>query len=175
MCHPLKSLGYEFPVPLLSGEHVTDDTGTGFVHTAPGHGVEDFEVWMANKTDLDERGIKTTIPYTVDGDGFLTDEAPGFDGKRVLTEKGKKGDANEAVILALQRVASLAARSRLKHQYPHSWRSKNRLFFGTHRNGLSPWIAHRTAMAILCGKLLWNKSKKQVGFPLREKPHWRDD
>ena len=108
---------------------MTDDTGTGFVHTAPGHGVEDFEVWMANKTDLDERGIKTTIPYTVDGDGFLTDEAPGFDGKRVLTEKGKKGDANEAVILALQRVASLAARSRLKHQYPHSWRSKKPVIF----------------------------------------------
>ena len=127
--HPLKSLGYEFPVPLLSGEHVTDDIGTGFVHTAPGHGVEDFEVWMANKNVLDERGIKTTIPYTVDGDGFLTDEAPGFDGKRVLTEKGKKGDANEAVILALQRVSSLVARSRLKHQYPHSWRSKKPVIF----------------------------------------------
>ena len=40
--------GYEFPVPLLQGDHVTDDTGTGFVHTAPGHGREDFDVWTAN-------------------------------------------------------------------------------------------------------------------------------
>ncbi len=44
--HPLKPKGgYDFDVPLLSGEHVTDDAGTGFVHTAPGHGREDFEVW----------------------------------------------------------------------------------------------------------------------------------
>ena len=45
--HPLKGFagGYEFTVPLLAGDHVTDDTGTGFVHTAPGHGREDFDVW----------------------------------------------------------------------------------------------------------------------------------
>ena len=44
--HPLKGLagGYEFVVPLLAGDHVTDDTGTGFVHTAPSHGREDFDV-----------------------------------------------------------------------------------------------------------------------------------
>lgn len=127
--HPLKSLGYDFTVPLLSGDHVTDDTGTGFVHTAPGHGTDDFEVWMANKADLDERGIETAIPYTVDGDGFFTKEAPGFDGKRVLTDKGKKGDANEAVISALREVSALVARARLKHQYPHSWRSKKPVIF----------------------------------------------
>ncbi len=43
--HPLAGKGYDFDVPLLAGDHVTDDTGTGFVHTAPGHGREDFEVW----------------------------------------------------------------------------------------------------------------------------------
>ncbi len=47
--HPLAGKGYDFDVPLLEGDHVTDDTGTGFVHTAPGHGREDFEVWMDNK------------------------------------------------------------------------------------------------------------------------------
>ena len=47
--HPLKNLGYNFVVPLLPGEHVTDTDGTGFVHTAPGHGREDFDIWMANK------------------------------------------------------------------------------------------------------------------------------
>ncbi|HAT34628.1 MAG TPA: isoleucine--tRNA ligase, partial [Rhodospirillaceae bacterium] len=127
--HPLNALGYDFVVPLLAGEHVTEETGTGFVHTAPGHGTDDFEVWMANKAGLDARGIETAIPYTVDGDGFFTDQAPGFDGKRVLTDKGKKGDANEAVIAALREAGALAARARLKHQYPHSWRSKKPVIF----------------------------------------------
>ena len=64
--HPLKGIsgGYEFTVPLLAGDHVTDDTGTGFVHTAPGHGREDFDVWTANARELDGRGISTAIPYT---------------------------------------------------------------------------------------------------------------
>eukprot|EP01035_Chromulina_nebulosa_P048993 gene48993-66513_t len=44
--HPLRGHGYDFDVPLLDGDHVTDDAGTGFVHTAPGHGREDFDVWM---------------------------------------------------------------------------------------------------------------------------------
>ena len=62
--HRLNGLagGYEFKVPLLPGEHVTDDTGTGFVHTAPGHGREDFDVWMANARELEARGINTANP-----------------------------------------------------------------------------------------------------------------
>src|SRR6187399_1374155 len=62
--HPLKGKGYDFDVPLLPGDHVTDDTGTGFVHTAPGHGREDFEIWISNKARLDTGGLDTTIPYT---------------------------------------------------------------------------------------------------------------
>ena len=129
--HPLKGVGggYEFVVPLLEGDHVTDDTGTGFVHTAPGHGREDFEVWTANARDLAARGISTTIPYTVDENGALTDFAPGFTGKRVINDKGEKGDANEAVIKALVERGMLLARGRLKHQYPHSWRSKKPVIF----------------------------------------------
>jgi isoleucyl-tRNA synthetase len=129
--HPLKGVagGYAFTVPLLPGDHVTDDTGTGFVHTAPGHGREDFDVWMANARELDARGINTAIPYTVDENGALTDHAPGFTGKRVLTDKGEKGDANEAVIKALIEAGKLLARGRLKHQYPHSWRSKKPVIF----------------------------------------------
>jgi isoleucyl-tRNA synthetase len=114
---------------LLKGDHVTDDTGTGFVHTAPGHGREDFEVWMDNKARLEAAHIETTIPYTVDENGAFTEQAPGFTGKRVLTEKGEKGDANEAVINALIEAGMLLARGRLKHQYPHSWRSKKPVIF----------------------------------------------
>jgi isoleucyl-tRNA synthetase len=127
--HPLAAKGYDFKVPLLAGEHVTDDAGTGFVHTAPGHGREDFEVWMDNKAQLEARGINTTIPYTVDENGAFTAAAPGFTGKRVINDKGEKGDANEAVIKALIAADMLIARGRLKHQYPHSWRSKKPVIF----------------------------------------------
>jgi isoleucyl-tRNA synthetase len=127
--HPLRGHGYDFDVPLLAGDHVTDDTGTGFVHTAPGHGREDFDVWMANKAELDARGIETAIPYTVDAEGRLTKDAPGFEGREVITAKGEKGDANEAVIVALKEAGTIIARGRLKHQYPHSWRSKKPVIF----------------------------------------------
>jgi isoleucyl-tRNA synthetase len=129
--HPLKGHagGYAFVVPLLAGDHVSDDAGTGFVHTAPGHGREDFDVWTANARDLEARGINTTIPYTVDENGAFTDQAPGFTGARVLTDKGEKGDANVVVIKVLTDNGMLIARGRLKHQYPHSWRSKKPVIF----------------------------------------------
>ncbi len=112
-----------------AGDHVTDDAGTGFVHTAPGHGRDDFEIWTANARQLQERGINPAIPYTVDENGALTSHAPGFEGKRVINDKGEKGDANEAVIKALVAAGNIIARGRLKHQYPHSWRSKKPVIF----------------------------------------------
>ena len=122
--------GYDFDVPLLAGEHVTEDTGTGFVHTAPGHGSEDFEIWEhSNEPISTERGIDTKIPFTVDEAGFFTKEAPGFEGKRVIDDKGKFGDANDAVIKALIEANALIARARYKHDYPHSWRSKKPVIF----------------------------------------------
>jgi isoleucyl-tRNA synthetase len=127
--HPLRGKGYDFDVPLLEGDHVTDEDGTGFVHTAPGHGRDDFEIWMAKQAKLIERGISPDIPFTVDADGAFTREASGFEGKRVLKENGDKGDANDAVIKALQDANALIARGRLKHQYPHSWRSKKPVIF----------------------------------------------
>jgi len=113
--HPLRGKGYDFDVPLLDGDHVSDDAGTGFVHTAPGHGREDFEIWSANEAQLKARGINTAIPFTVDADGRFTSDAPGFVGKRVLTEAGEKGDANDAVIAALVDAGMLIARGKLKH------------------------------------------------------------
>ena len=95
--HPLKGLadGYGFAVPLIAGDHVTDEAGTGFVHTAPGHGREDFEAWMDAAPMLERVGIDTTIPFTVGADGAYTRDAPGFEGARVIDDKGKKGDANK--------------------------------------------------------------------------------
>ncbi|GAB5375297.1 MAG: isoleucine--tRNA ligase [Acuticoccus sp.] len=127
--HPFVGRGYDFKVPLLPGDHVTDEAGTGFVHTAPGHGVEDFEAWMNAKRELEAAGIDTAIPYTVGADGIYTEEAPGFVGEAVITGAGKQGGANKAVIAALTEVGALVARGRLKHQYPHSWRSKKPVIF----------------------------------------------
>ncbi len=130
--HPLREAGlggYGFDVPLLAGDHVTDDAGTGFVHTAPGHGREDFEIWTAGEAGLKARGIETAIPFTVGPDGAFTEDAPGFTGEFVITDKGKKGGANRAVIAALAEAGALIARGRLKHQYPHSWRSKKPVIF----------------------------------------------
>ena len=156
--------GYDFTVPLLAGDHVTDDTGTGFVHTAPGHGREDFDVWTANAPKLAARGINTHIPYTVDADGRFTDQAPGFTGKRVLTEKGEKGDANEAVIKALIDAGMLIARGRLKHQYPHSWRSKKPVIF---RNTPQWFIAmdkeHRPARRHAAPSRARRRSRRRAG------------
>ena len=129
--HPLRGLagGYEFEVPLLDGEHVTDDAGTGFVHTAPGHGLDDFEIWMNSGRMLAERGIDTAIPFTVDDAGFYTAAVPGFEGARVIDDAGKKGDANQRVITALAERGMMVARGRVKHQYPHSWRSKKPIIY----------------------------------------------
>ncbi len=131
--HPFRghgvSEGYDFDVPLFEGNHVTAEAGTGFVHTAPGHGTDDFEVWTAHGRLLAERGIDARIPYTVGPDGRFTGEAPGFEGKQVITEKGDKGDANGAVIEGLMKTGALIGRGRLTHQYPHSWRSKKPLIF----------------------------------------------
>jgi len=129
--HPLRGLdgGYEFKVPLLDGEHVTDDAGTGFVHTAPGHGLDDFEIWMNSGRLLLERDIDTAIPYVVGDDGFYTKDAPGFEGARVIDDSGKKGDANNRVIAALAERHAMVARGRVKHSYPHSWRSKKPVIY----------------------------------------------
>jgi isoleucyl-tRNA synthetase len=182
--HPLAKFnaGYGFKVPLLAGDHVTDDTGTGFVHTAPGHGREDFDVWMANAAKLSAQGINTHIPYTVDADGRYTDQAPGFAGKRVLTDKGEKGDANEAVIKALIDAGMLLARSRLKHQYPHSWRSKKPVIF---RNTPQWFIAmdkdidkhndtlrHRALNAIKATRWVPAAGENRINGMIESRPDW---
>ncbi len=140
--HPLfsypenwKDAPYSFEVPLIDGDHVTDDAGTGFVHTAPSHGRDDFEVWTRNACELEARGIDSSIPFPVGKDGYYTKDAPGFGpdaeggAARVIDDKGKKGDANERVIKALIATGNLFARGRIKHEYPHSWRSKKPIIY----------------------------------------------
>jgi len=180
--HPLKGRGYDFPVPLLAGDHVTDEDGTGFVHTAPGHGRDDFEIWIANRAELQNRGINPAIPYTVDENGAFTEAAPGFTGKRVINDKGEKGDANEAVIKALIDAGMLIARGRLKHQYPHSWRSKKPIIF---RNtpqwfiamdkdivGKGDTLRHRALSAIKVTRWVPEQGENRITGMIESRPDW---
>jgi isoleucyl-tRNA synthetase len=127
LAHPLADLdgGYGFQVPMLAGDHVTEDAGTGFVHTAPGHGADDFAVWLAHG--------HREIPDTVDPDGAYYPTVPLFAGLKVLETEGKKagkfGPANPAVMEKLIEAGNLLARGRVEHSYPHSWRSKAPVIF----------------------------------------------
>lgn len=113
--HPFAGLGYDFEVPLLPGDHVTSDAGTGLVHTAPGHGVEDFGVGKTHGLEL---------PRTVSEDGTYYAHVPLFAGLHVYK-------ANGPVIEKLKEVGALLNESRILHSYPHSWRSGTPLIYRT--------------------------------------------
>jgi len=123
--HPFRGIDggegeWDYDVPVLPGDHVTDDAGTGFVHTAPSHGEDDYLV-----------GLKFGLPMThnVLEDGAFRPNLPLFGGKLIIKPNGKEGSANTDVINALVEVGALIARGRLTHSYPHSWRSKAPLIF----------------------------------------------
>ncbi|MFN3614287.1 MAG: isoleucine--tRNA ligase [Rubrimonas sp.] len=138
--HPFRGLDgangeWDFFVPMIAGDHVTDEAGTGFVHTAPSHGADDYAVTI----NADERFgfgpgrrrefLDHILPTNVLGDGTFRPDLPFFGGLDIFTPKGKEGTANAAVIDKLVEVGALMARGRLKHSYPHSWRSKAPLIF----------------------------------------------
>lgn len=118
--HPLHGKGYEFDVPMLAGDFVTTDTGTGFVHIAPGHGEEDYKLGMKNNIE---------IPHTVAGDGKYFEHVPLFAGVEVYSSAGKKGPANKFVLQAIAEAGNLVAKAQIQHSYPHSWRSKAPVIF----------------------------------------------
>ena len=97
--HPLRGQGYEFDVRLLPGAFVTADAGTGFVHIAPGHGADDYELGVAN-------GVE--VPDTVAEDGSYYPHVPLFAGRKVYTAEGVRGDANRVVTEALDKAGKLA-------------------------------------------------------------------
>ncbi len=113
--HPLFGQGYDFEVPLLPGEHVTVERGSGFVHTAPGHGDEDFTLGQRH-------GLE--VPDTVADDGRFYDHVPLFAGQHVFKVDPK-------VVEALEMAENLLWAGKTTHAYPHSWRSKAPLIFRT--------------------------------------------
>src|SRR4051794_10983494 len=126
--HPFRGVaggeGYwDFDVPTFPADYVTDDAGTGFVHTAPGHGADDYNTFVKHRETFAACGTPE-VPHTVSENSAYFPNIPLFAGERVFDEKGKDGKANDAVIKGLAETGRLVARGRLKHQYPHSWRSK---------------------------------------------------
>src|SRR5260370_33440621 len=118
--HPLRGQGYDFDVPLLAAGFVEADQGTGLVHIAPGHGADDFELGQMNGLPM---------PDTVSPDGFYLPSVPLFAGCSIYRPDGKPGDANAAVIAAIDSAGGLFAPGTLVHSYPHSWRSQAPLAF----------------------------------------------
>ncbi|NNL17144.1 MAG: isoleucine--tRNA ligase, partial [Boseongicola sp.] len=101
-----------------AADFVTDEEGTGFVHCAPSHGMEEYELYR------DLGMLSQVITYNVLDDGSFRDDLPFFGGKYILSRKGGEGDANKTIIDKLAEVGGLLTRGKIKHSYPHSWRSK---------------------------------------------------
>lgn len=99
---------------VIVGDHVTLESGTGCVHTAPGHGVEDYDV-CRNYPEI-------PIIVPVDENGVLTEEAGMFAGL-------KTSDANKPIAEHLEKIGALFALKKIIHQYPHCWRCKNPVLF----------------------------------------------
>ncbi|MGN6148516.1 MAG: class I tRNA ligase family protein, partial [Rhizomicrobium sp.] len=177
--HPLRGQGYEFDVPLLPGDHVTADTGTGFVHTAPGHGEEDFALLTSlnrnyTRENPDAFGV-------VQEDGSFAPHVPIFAGKRILTPEGKDGDANGMVIKTLIEAGKLLAKGSLRHQYPHSWRSKAPVIF----RATPQWFASmdreipgggtlRTRAMKAIGDTKWfpRSGENRIAGMVKDRPDW---
>ncbi|MFP4328774.1 MAG: isoleucine--tRNA ligase, partial [Paracoccaceae bacterium] len=118
--HPLRGAEgaqgeWDYDVPLFPGDHVTDDAGTGFVHTAPSHGDDDYQIGRAH-------GLPMT--HNILDDSSFRADLPFFAGERIIKENGKPGGANKAVIEKLKQVGALIAMKRITISDAHSWRSK---------------------------------------------------
>ncbi|MFC6640664.1 MULTISPECIES: isoleucine--tRNA ligase [Sulfitobacter] len=109
---------WDDPRDFRAADFVTSDEGTGFVHCAPSHGLEEYELYR------DLGMLPQVITYNVMEDGRFRDDLPFFGGKAILKPNGKEGNANSAIIDKLVEVGGLLARGKIKHSYPHSWRSK---------------------------------------------------
>ena len=127
--HPLRGVaayqgGYDHDVPLLGGDFVTTDAGTGLVHMAPAHGEDDFALSVAH-------GI--AVPETVEGDGRYAAWVPGFAGVHVFQAAepvcAALAEAMQASMAQGDVASGLLARSQIVHSYPHSWRSRAPVIF----------------------------------------------
>ena len=184
--HPLKNMAdsegkFDFPVPLLEGSHVTADAGTGFVHTAPSHGEDDYVVWISNQKKLESLGIDPIVPMTLDDAGCYTDIMPArFQGLDVIRTSGKKrgqdGKANGEVLKALVECGNLLARGMLTLRDAHSWRSKAPVI----RRATPQWFISMSkeglrdrAQAAIAKTSFWpERGRNRINAMVADRPDW---
>ncbi len=159
--HPLRGRGYDHDVPLLFGDFVTIDAGTGFVHIAPGHGEEDFDLGRAHDLPVLE---------TVGDDGTFNSWVPLFAGVHVYK-------AADPISAALDEVGALLARSTLVHSYPHSWRSRAPLIFRATPQWFirmdGPERIRETALeAIAATQFVPESGRNRIGSMVAGRPDW---
>jgi isoleucyl-tRNA synthetase len=161
LAHPLRGRGYEQDTPLLLGDFVTTEAGTGFVHIAPGHGEDDFVLGRANGLD---------IPETVGDDGTFNPRVPLFPGVHVYK-------ASDPVCAALTEAGNLLARGKIVHSYPHSWRSKAPLIFRATPQWFIPLdgphdIRGKALAAIAATHFVPDQGRNRIGSMVAARPDW---
>ena len=158
--HPLYKDGYDFDVPLLHGEFVSTDQGTGFVHVAPGHGEDDFELGIK---------YKIPVPDVVEDGGTYFSNIPLFAGIHVFK-------ALDAVCAALTKHSSLFSSEKYIHSYPHSWRSKKPIIYrATQQWFISMETNNLKEIALKSiEKTLWvpSISKNRIKSMVKDRPDW---
>lgn len=137
---------YDRKSPVVLGDHVTLDAGTGCVHTAPGHGAEDFE--LGKKYDLG-------ILCPVDEKGKFTAEAPGFEGLFY-------DDANKVVTQKLSDGGYLLKLTFITHQYPHDWRTKKPVIFRATEQWFASIDGFREQLLEAIRKVKWTPAWGEV-------------
>jgi len=184
--HPLKDMDgaegkFDYAVPLLSGSHVTSDAGTGFVHTAPSHGEDDYGIWISNQKMLEEIGIDPIVPMTLDDAGCYTDVMPArLQGLDVIRTSGKKrgqdGKANAEVIKALMETGNIMARGIMMLRDAHSWRSKAPVI----RRATAQWFISMSkdglrdkALKAIDDTAFWpDRGRNRIGTMVADRPDW---
>jgi isoleucyl-tRNA synthetase len=159
--HPLRGHGYDFDVPLIAADHVTDEQGTGFVHTAPSHGEDDY--WCTRAADIE-------VPDTVGPDGTYNSSVPLFAGLHVYR-------AADPVIGALREAGGLLARGKLTHSYPHSWRSKAPLIVRATPQWFIPMdgphgVRAPALDAIAATRFVPDQGRNRIGSMVANRPDW---
>ena len=158
--HPFVKIGYDYDIPMLEARFVTTEQGSGIVHCAPSHGPDDFNLCLNN-------GIKAL--ETVDDDGKYTKNIPLFEGVHIFK-------ANTLIIEKLKEQKKLLANGKLKHSYPHSWRSKAPLvhratpqwFISMESHGLRD----KALKAIDDTAFYPNKGKDRLRSMIETRPDW---
>ena len=147
-------------VPVIEGDYVTAEAGTGAVHTAPGHGQDDYEAGLAH-------GLEVYAP--VDPRGRFTADVPEWAGQKVT-------DANPAIMDLLQERGKLLVSSKIRHSYPHCWRCKNPIIFrATAQWFISMEHAELRARALeAIDKVAWipKWGRERIWGMIEKRPDW---